>query len=60
MKGSLVKNEPVALFAAIAVVVVSAAAAFGVVLDTGTVETLVLDAVLVVTAVFQRAKVSPA
>lgn len=53
------KNEPVALFAAIAVVVVSVASALGIVLDTNTVETLVMDGVFVITALLQRSKVTP-
>lgn len=53
------KSEPVALFAAIALVVVSAASALGIVLDTGTVETFALDGVIIVTALLQRAKVTP-
>jgi hypothetical protein len=54
------KTEPVALFAAIAVVVVTAASALGIVLETSTVETFIVDAVLIVTAVLQRSKVTPA
>lgn len=52
-------KEPVALLAAIAVVIVSAASAFGVVLETSTVETLLVDGVIFVTALLQRAKVTP-
>lgn len=55
----MTRNEPVALFAAIAVVVVSFAALFDVVLDTGTVETLLINAVIFVTALIQRSKVTP-
>lgn len=54
------RTEPVALLAAIAVVVVSSAAALGIVLDTGTVETFLVDAIIIVTAIFQRARVTPA
>jgi hypothetical protein len=54
------KTEPVALFAAIAVIVVSLASLFGVVLDTSLVETLIMNAVLIVTAVAARSKVTPA
>lgn len=53
------KTEPVALIAAIAVIVVSVCAAFGVVLDTGTVETLLINGLFIVTAVAQRARVTP-
>ncbi|HST69071.1 MAG TPA: hypothetical protein VLI94_05375 [Solirubrobacterales bacterium] len=55
----MVHTEPVALFAAIAVVVVSLASLFGVALDTGTVETLLIDVVIGVTALIQRSKVTP-
>lgn len=55
----MLKTEPVALFSAIAVVVVSAAAAFHIGLETSTVETLIADAVLIVTAVLQRPRVTP-
>jgi hypothetical protein len=55
----MIHTEPVALFAAIAVVVVSLASLFGVVLDTGTVETLLIDGIFVVTAIIQRSKVTP-
>ena len=54
------KSEPVAFLAAMAVVLVTSAAKFGVVLETGVVETFLLDAVLIVTAVLQRRKVTPA
>jgi preprotein translocase subunit SecF len=54
------KNEPVALIAAIAVIVVTVASAFKVVLDTGTVETLLLDVVILAQAVIARSKVTPA
>lgn len=53
------RTEPVALLAAIAVIVVTVAAAFGVGLDTGTVETLLIDGLLIVTAIIQRSKVTP-
>jgi uncharacterized protein YccT (UPF0319 family) len=53
-------REPVALLAAVAVVVVSVASFFGVVLETSTVETLLVDGVIVVTALLQRARVTPA
>lgn len=53
------QSEPVALFAAIAIVVVSLASMFGVVLDTTTIETLLVNGVFVVTAILQRRKVSP-
>jgi hypothetical protein len=56
---TMLKTEPVALFAAIAVLVVSIASFFGVALDTGLVETLLVNAVLVVTAVASRSKVTP-
>jgi hypothetical protein len=56
----MLKTEPVALFSAIAVVVVSAAAALHIGLETDTVETFIADAVLIVTAILQRAKVTPA
>lgn len=54
------KNEPVALFAAIAVVVVWAASLFHVVLDTSAVENILVSGVVLVTAILQRAKVTPA
>jgi len=53
------KNEPVALIAAIATIVVTVAALFNVVLDTGTVETLLIDGAFLVTAILQRSKVTP-
>lgn len=53
------KSEPVALLAAIATIVVTVAALFNVVLDTGTVETLLIDGIFLVTAVVQRSKVTP-
>lgn len=53
------KSEPVALLAAIATIVVTVAALFNVVLDTGTVETLLIDAVFIGTAIVQRSKVTP-
>jgi hypothetical protein len=53
------KTEPVALFAAIAVIVVSLAALFGVVLDTNVVETLIVNFVFIVGAFAARAKVTP-
>jgi hypothetical protein len=54
-----VKNEPVALIAAIAVILVTVASAFKVVLDTGTVETVLLDVLILVQAVIARSKVTP-
>jgi hypothetical protein len=53
------KTEPVALVAAIAVIVVSAASAFHVVLDTNVVETAILDGLILVQAVLARSKVAP-
>jgi hypothetical protein len=53
------QREPVALIAAVAVVVVSVLAAFNVVIETGTVETLILDALILVQAVIARSKVTP-
>lgn len=53
------KSEPVALLAAIATIVVTVAALFNVVLDTGAVETLILDVIVLGTAAFQRSKVTP-
>lgn len=53
------KTEPVALIAAIAVIIVWAASLFHVVLDTSTVENLLLTGIAIVTAVLQRSKVSP-
>ncbi len=53
------QKEPVTLIAAIAVVVVTLAAVFGVVLNTGVVETLIVDVVFMVTAILQRSKVTP-
>ena len=53
------KNEPVAVIAAIATIVVTVAALFNVVLDIGTVETLLVDGLFVVTAIAQRARVTP-
>lgn len=55
----MLKTEPVALFSSIAVVVVSGAAALHIGLETDTVETFIADAVLIVTAILQRAKVTP-
>jgi len=56
----MLKTEPVALFSAIAVVVVSAAAALHIGLETSAVETFIADGVLIVTAILQRATVTPA
>jgi hypothetical protein len=56
----MLKTEPVALFAAIAVVVVSIASLFGVTLDTSLVETLIVNAVIIATAFAARSKVTPA
>jgi hypothetical protein len=53
-------TEPVALFAAIAVVVVWGASLFGVVLDTGAIENALISGVFVITAILQRSKVTPA
>lgn len=58
-KKSVAKREPVALIGAIGVVVVSGLAYFGVVLETATVETLVMDGILVVGAFGARTQVSP-
>lgn len=54
------KSEPVAILALVAALVVSVAAKFGIVLETSTLETFVMDGVLIVTAILQRSKVSPA
>ena len=53
------KSEPVGLLAGIAVVVVSAASALHIGLETDVVETFIADGVIIVTALFQRAKVTP-
>lgn len=53
-------TEPVALFAALAVVVVWVASQFDIVLETGTVENLFITGVALVTALLQRSKVTPA
>ncbi len=53
------QKEPVAILAAVAVLIVSLASVFGVVLNAGVVETLLVDVVIVVTAILQRSKVSP-
>lgn len=53
------KTEPVALIAAIAVILVTVAAAFGIVLDTGVIETLLINGLFIVAAVAQRARVTP-
>lgn len=58
-KGIIVKSEPVALIAAVATIVVTVAALFNVVLETGPVETLLVDGLFIATAVLQRAKVTP-
>jgi len=54
------KTEPVILLAAVAAFVVNLAATFGVVLETGVIETLLLNVVIIVTALVQRSKVLPA
>lgn len=54
------RSEPVALLAAAAVVVVWGASLFDVVLDTSAVENVLVSGVLLVTAVLQRSRVSPA
>jgi len=55
----MLKTEPVALFAALAVVVVWGASLFGVVLETGAVENLLITGVLLVTSILQRRNVTP-
>lgn len=57
---TLAKREPVALVAAIAVIVVSVLAAFGIGVETELVETLILDAIIVIGAFVQRSQVTPA
>lgn len=53
------KSEPVALLAAIAVIVVWAASLFGVVLETSAIENVLVTGVVLVTTILQRRKVSP-
>jgi len=53
------QNEPVALLAAMAAIVVNLAAAFDVVLETSVIETVLINAVILVTALVQRSKVTP-
>lgn len=55
----MTKTEPVALFAAIATIVVTVAALFNVVLDTSVVETVLVNVVILGTALVQRSKVTP-
>lgn len=59
MKLGLIKSEPVTLIALLAIVIVSALAKAGIVLETGTVETLLVDGIILVTAVIQRFQVTP-
>jgi hypothetical protein len=59
MKQGLIKEEPVSLIALLAVVIVSGLAKAGIVLETGTVETLVVDLIIIGGAVVQRMKVTP-
>lgn len=59
MKLGLIKSEPVTLIALLAIIIVSALAKAGIVLETGTVETLLVDGIILVTAVIQRFKVTP-
>jgi hypothetical protein len=56
---SLVQRQPVAVIAAVAVVVVSVAAKLKVGLETDVVETLIANAVIVVSAALGRRKVTP-
>lgn len=53
------KSEPVVTAAAIAGVIVAIAAAFNVVLDTGTVETVIVAVLPIVLSLFARSKVTP-
>ena len=52
-------REPVVTAASVAGVIVALAAIFNVVLDTGTVETIVVAVLPVVLSLFARAKVTP-
>ena len=52
-------KEPVTLLAALAVVIVSIAAVFNIGLETSTVETLLVNGLILVTADIQRSKVTP-
>lgn len=58
-RSSVVAREPVITLAAVASVIVALAAVFHVVLDVGTVEGILVSLVPIVTALFQRAKVTP-
>lgn len=53
------KTEPVLSAATISGVIIALAAAFHVVLDTGTVETVIAAVLPVVLSLFARAKVTP-
>lgn len=56
---SVVKSEPAVLYGAIGTIVVAVAGLFDIVVEVGTVETLLAAAVPLVTAVLTRAKVTP-
>jgi hypothetical protein len=53
------KNEPVVTAATISGVIVALAALFHVVLDTGTVQTIIIAVLPIVLSLFARAKVTP-
>lgn len=55
----LAQKEPVALISAVAVIVVAVLAIFGIGLETGTVETLITEAIIVVSAIVARSQVTP-
>lgn len=58
-KPSVVKREPVAVYSAIALVVVTLANVFGVVLDLSVVENVVLALPVIVAALKARSEVTP-
>lgn len=55
----MIRNEPVLTAATVSGALVALAAAFNVVLDTGTVETIVAAVLPVVFALFARLKTTP-
>lgn len=56
---NIAQKEPVLLISAIALIIVTALAKAGVVLETGTVETIIIDGIIVISAILQRIKVTP-
>lgn len=55
----MIRNEPVVTAATVSGVVIALAAAFHVVLDTGTVETVIAAVLPILLSFVARAKVSP-